>query len=154
MLRERTFHCACWEVDLPPAEVEGLLSEMRRKSPKIILQVVGADRPPNPSAVEMIAAQTLTAVRSGSTLAERPELDLLLRLAGTRQIGEAFRRLGYKSGGRRFFMVAAREGDGAALVRLSKRLTKDSRFREVARKKLGKADLEQVERAALLAARL
>jgi tRNA threonylcarbamoyladenosine modification (KEOPS) complex Cgi121 subunit len=151
---KNTFHCTCWEVDVPPDEAERLLAEMRGASPKVILQVVGASRPLNPSAVEMIAAQTLAAAESGSTLAERPELDLLLRLAGTRQIGEAFRRLGYRSGGKRLFMVAASDGNGAALARMSKRLAKDRRFKEVARKKLAEADLEQVERAALLAARL
>jgi len=154
MPRESAFHCECWEADVPPEEVEGLLAVMRKASPKVIVQVVSASRAPNPRAVEMIAAQTLIAVRSGSTLAERPELDLLLRLAGTRQIGEAFKRLGYKSKGERFFLVAASEGKGAALARMSRRLTRDRRFREVARKKLAKSDLEQVERAALLAVRL
>ena len=113
---------------------------------------IGAARAPNPSAVEMIAAQTLMAARSGFTLAERPELDLLLRLAGTRQIGEAFQRVGYKSNGKRFFLVAA--SDEVALARLGKRLAADRRFAEVERKQLAEGDLEQVERAALLASRL
>jgi tRNA threonylcarbamoyladenosine modification (KEOPS) complex Cgi121 subunit len=152
--RESIFHCTCWEVDVPPEEVEGLLAEMRKQNPKVIQQVIGASRAPNARAVEMIAAQTLTAAKSGSKLAERPELDLLLRLAGTRQIGEAFRRIGYRSNRIRFFMVAASEGDGAAAGRMRKRLTKDIRFTEVAKKKLAKGDLDQVERAALLAARL
>jgi len=102
----------------------------------------------------MIAAQTLSAAKSGSTLAERPELDLLLRLAGTRQIGEAFLRVGYRSNGKRIFMVAASKGGGAALRRLGKELAKDKRFDEIPRKKLTKGDLECVEVAALLAVRL
>ncbi|HYW84311.1 MAG TPA: KEOPS complex subunit Cgi121 [Spirochaetia bacterium] len=134
--------------------MEGLLGEIRRQSPEVIVQVIGAARAPNPRAVEMIAAQTLMAARAGSTLAERPELDLLLRLAGTRQIGEAFRRVGYKSNGKRFFMVAASEGNGAALSRMGKRLAADKRFTKVEKKQLEEGDLEQVERAALLAARL
>jgi tRNA threonylcarbamoyladenosine modification (KEOPS) complex Cgi121 subunit len=152
--RESSFYCTCWEVRVPAAEVDGLLAKAREHSPGVIIQVFAASREPNSGAVEMIAAQTLTAVKSGSTLAERPELDLLLRLAGTRQIGEAFLRVGYKSSGKRLFMVAAGEGNGAALGRLSKALTKDKRFVEVARKKMAKGDLEQIERAALLAARL
>ena len=152
--RENSTNCACWEVGVPPEEVEDLLTKVRKQTPGVIVQVVGAERAPNPSAVEMIAAQTLTAAKSGATLAERPELDLLLRLAGTRQIGEAFQRVGYKSNDKRFFMVAASEGSGAPLARMSKRLSADKRFKEVARKKLAKSDLEQVERAALLAARL
>jgi len=152
--RDRGFHAACWEVRVPQEEVEGLLAEVRRRSPGVIVQVIGATHPPNPGAVEMIAAQTLMAAKSGSTLAERPELDLLLRLAGTRQIGEAFQRVGYKSHGKRFFLVAASEGNDAALARLGKRLAPDKRFTEVARKELAEGDLEQVERAALLASRL
>ena len=154
MPRENSFHCACWEVVAPPEEVKDILAKVRKQTPGVIIQVVGATRAPNPSAVEMIAAQTLTAAKSGTTLAERPELDLLLRLAGTRQIGEAFQRVGYKSGGKRFFMVAASEGSGTALVRMSKRLALDKRFKEVAKKRLSKSGLDQIERAALLAVRL
>ncbi len=109
---------------------------------------------PNTGAVEMIAAQTLTAARSGATLAERPELDLLLRLAGTRQIGEAFRRVGYKSKGVRLFLVAASEGSRTPLLRVSRRLAKDTRFSEVPDRRPAEGDLDQVERAALLSVRL
>jgi tRNA threonylcarbamoyladenosine modification (KEOPS) complex Cgi121 subunit len=152
--RDGGFHAACWEVHVPKERVEGILADVRKRSPGVIVQVIGATRAPNPSAVEMIAAQTLMAAKSGSTLAERPELDLLLRLAGTRQIGEAFQRAGYKSDSKRFFLVAASEGSEAALARLSKSLAADKRFTEVARRRLAESDLEQVERAALLASRL
>jgi len=102
----------------------------------------------------MIAAQTLTAARSGATLAERPELDLLLRLAGTRQIGEAFRRIGYKTKGKRLFVVAASEGSRAPMLRVGRAIAKDGRFSEVPKKQPARGDLELVERAALLAVRL
>jgi tRNA threonylcarbamoyladenosine modification (KEOPS) complex Cgi121 subunit len=154
MPRVKSFHSTCWAVAVPEGEVEGLLAKTRAHCPGVVVQVIGATREPNPAAVEMIAAQTLMAAGSGSTLAEKPELDLLLRLAGTRQIGEAFRRVGYKSNGKRFFMVAASEGNGAALARMGKRLAADERFTVVAKRALDKGDLEQVERAALLAARL
>jgi tRNA threonylcarbamoyladenosine modification (KEOPS) complex Cgi121 subunit len=154
MPRESSFHCECWQVDVGPDEVEGVLAKLRKESPKAIIQVFGADRLPNAGAVEMIAAQTLTAAKSGSTLAERPELDLLLRLAGTRQIGEAFHRVGYKNGEKKLFMVAASEGTGTALARVRNRVARDPRFAPVAKKKPGKGDLEIVERAALLAVRL
>jgi tRNA threonylcarbamoyladenosine modification (KEOPS) complex Cgi121 subunit len=131
-----------------------MLADLRKESPKAIIQVFGASRAPNAGAVEMIAAQTLAAAKSGATLAERPELDLLLRLAGTRQIGEAFRRVGYKSNGKRLYMVAASEGTGAALKLLRKRASHDRRFAPVAKEAPGKGDLELVERAALLASRL
>jgi tRNA threonylcarbamoyladenosine modification (KEOPS) complex Cgi121 subunit len=148
------FHTACWEVRIKSEEVEGLLASTREQNPRAVIQIFGADGPPNPTAVEMVAAQTLAAAKSGSTLAERPELDLLLRLAGTRQIGEAFKRVGYRSGGRRLFMVAAYEGDGAALERLARELARDKRFTQLAKRRLAKGDLDQVEGAALLAARL
>jgi tRNA threonylcarbamoyladenosine modification (KEOPS) complex Cgi121 subunit len=154
MPRETSFHCRCWELHVGPDDVEAVLARIRKESPDVIVQVFGANRPPNAAAVEMVAAQTLAATKSGSTLAERPELDLLLRLAGTRQIGEAFKRVGYKSGAKRLFIVAASEGNASALGRLGSRLERDGRFTEVAKKKLGKEDLEAVERAALLAVRL
>jgi hypothetical protein len=136
MPRDSTFLGRCWEVKVGPDEVEGLLAQLRKENPIVMIQVFGAGSAPNTAAVEMVAAQTLTAVKSGATLAERPELDLLLRLAGTRQIGEAFRRAGY------------------AMLRLASALSKDVRFKERAKKKLGKLDFQMVERAALLAVRL
>ncbi len=150
----RTLRCACWEIRANREEVEGLLARSRELSPGVMVQVFGAGSAPNPSAVEMVAAQTLAAAKSGSTLAERPELDLLLRLAGTTQIGDAFLRVGYRSSGKRLFMVAVSEGSGAGLRRLAKRLSKDGRFVELTRRRLSNRDLDQVERAALLAARL
>jgi hypothetical protein len=155
MPRESRFHCECWEIDVDPDDVESLLAELRKESPNAIIQVFGASRAPNAGAVQMLAAQTLTAAKSGSTLAERPELDLLLRLAGTRQIGEAFQRVGYKKkNGKRLFMVAASERGGAALRRVASRASRDRRFTLVAKKKPGRGDLQLVERAALLAVRL
>jgi tRNA threonylcarbamoyladenosine modification (KEOPS) complex Cgi121 subunit len=154
MPKESSFHCNCWEFEAPAEEVEGILTKVRAGSPGVIVQAFASGSAPNPSAVKLIAAQTLTAAKSGYTLAERPELDLLLRLAGTRQIGEAFQRVGYKSEGKRLFMVAAEEGGGATLRHLSERLARDGRFAEVAKRKLAKSDMEQVERAALLASRL
>ncbi len=144
----------CWEVSVKSGEVEGILTTMRKESPGLIIQLFGASDAPNPKAIEMVAAQTLAAAKSGSTLAERPELDLLLRLAGTRQIGEALRRAGYSSGGKRLFLVAASAGEGAALKRMQRRLAKDRRFAQIPERRLEKEDLDRVERAALLASRL
>lgn len=154
MSQEMRFGSACWEVRVPKGEVEELLAKIREQSPGVIVQVIGAARAPNPGAIEMIAAQTLMAARSGSMLAERPELDLLLRLAGTRQIGDAFRRVGYKSDRKRFFMVAAAEGSGNEITRMGERLAADKRFTALPKRRLAEVDLDQVERAALLAARL
>jgi len=152
--REEIFSCACWEIAAKPDELDALLARTREGSPGVVVQIFRASRSPNPTAMQMIAAQTLAAVKSGSTLAEKPELDLLLRLAGTRQIGEAFRRVGYGSRGKRMFMVAASEGKGAKLGRLVREMVKVRGFKEVPRRKLANGDLERVEVAALLSVRL
>jgi tRNA threonylcarbamoyladenosine modification (KEOPS) complex Cgi121 subunit len=152
--REGSFSCLCWEISTKPEEIDALLARTRGGSPGAVIQIFRASRAPNPSAVLMIAAQTLTAAKSGATLAEKPELDLLLRLAGTRQIGEAFRRVGYRSSGKRMFMVAAAEGKGQRLKRLGDEMAKAKGFKEVKKRALAKADLEKVEVAALLSVRL
>lgn len=151
MPREVSFKSLSWEVLAERGDVEGILADARRESPGLIIQVFGTSSAPNPAALEMVAAQTLAATKSGSTLAEKPELDLLMRLAGTRQIGEALQVAGYKSGGNRLFMVAASEMGGPALGRLRKVLARDDRFVELPRRELASEDFEQVERAALLA---
>jgi hypothetical protein len=164
--------CECWEIDVRPAEVDDMLSRMRVENGGVLIQVVRMGRAPNCAAVEMMVSQTLAAAGTASALAEKPELDLLLRLAGTRQIGDAFKRIGYKGvsgrgdegadddgggGGngntpKKLFMVAASGRGGDAFDLLLQRIAGDHRFKTVPKKPLGKADLETVERAALLAA--
>jgi hypothetical protein len=166
--------CGCWEIDVLPAEVENMLSKMRAENAGVLIQAFRMRSPPNCAAVEMIATQTLAVARTPSTLAEKPELDLLLRLAGTRQIGDAFKRIGYKKEGveqgdeeeeeggaaaaghgktsQKLFMVAASGQGEDALSLLLQRIAGDRRFKPVPKRPLGKADLEAVERAALLAA--
>jgi hypothetical protein len=152
MARKKVLLCHCWEIDMGGDDPESVLAGLRRESPGLLIQVFGGRRP-NPSAIEMVAAQTLTAARSGSMVADRPELDLLLRLAGTRQIGKAFRLMGYKSAQRKLFIVAASEGNGE-MGRLLDELSLDRRFVKMEKKPLTKDDLDLVERAALLAASL
>jgi len=100
----------------------------------------------------MVAAQTLAAAKAGATLAEKPELDLLLRLAGTRQIGEALKRAGYRSGKQRLFLVAAWEGAASEPKTLKRVASRDRRFRRLEERPPTEEDLDSVERAALLAA--
>jgi hypothetical protein len=167
--------CGCWEIDMRPTEIEGELSRMRTENASVLIQVFRMGRPPNCAAVEMIVTQTLAVAGTPSTLAEKPELDLLLRLAGTRQIGDAFKRIGYKGGmeegddgeeattspttgggegkaPKKLFMVAASGQGEDAFDLLLQRIAGDRRFKPVPKKPLEKADLETVERAALLAA--
>jgi len=93
---------------------------------------------------EMLAAQTLHAASSGTLLAKKPEIDFLLRLAGTSQISVAIRSRGAHSG-EPFLLVAAgnRELKGVG----------DLNGKELARKKLTKTELGHIEKAALLSAR-
>jgi len=150
MVARRPVACACWEVT-GSRDVELLLAQARKENPSLVVQAFTAAVEPNLAAVEMVAAQTLAARDTGTTLAERPELDLLLRLAGTRQIGQALQSTGYKARGRRLFLVAA--GRRAADFARLKRMARLGGFREVPRSALSAADLESVERAALLSAK-
>ncbi len=144
--------CSCWEVKLPPDEIEPLLLRLRKRFPGSLIQVFAHLGAPNAKAVELIAAQTLAAEGAGSTLAEKPEVDLLLRIASTRQIGEAFKRAGYKGEGKRLFMVVA--SHGAASRKLEAELARDKHYAKTPERGLTAEDLDWVERAALLAARL
>lgn len=93
--------------------------------------------------VEMLAAQTLQAESSGSLLANRPEIDFLLRLAGTTQIARAIREKGAADGAP-FLLVAASRNAMSGHSELSKL--------ELPRRSLSKAELDKVEKAALLSA--
>lgn len=148
-MRETVVDLGCWEASLGDVPVDTELARVREENPGVVAQFFKADEAPNPAAVELLAAQTLAASRSGATLTERPELDLLLRLAGTRQIGEAFERAGYRSKRRRLFLVAASEGAGS-LRGMKATLAKDARFSEIPRRELSRVDLALVERGALL----
>lgn len=141
--------CRAWRVDAPPDDVESILSGLRLAGHKALVQAFASRRPPDMVALEMLAAQTIYASASGATLANKPELDLLLRLAGTRQIGEALERHGYRSGRGALYVVAA-SSDPDALEALVGRLERDARLREVPRRRARKGTLELVERAALL----
>jgi tRNA threonylcarbamoyladenosine modification (KEOPS) complex Cgi121 subunit len=63
-----------------------------------MVQTFGAKAATNGFFVRMLASQTLRAGSSGSLLAKKPEIDFLLRLAGTSQISEAIARVGSKPG--------------------------------------------------------
>jgi len=147
------FYCACWKLDAGQDEIEDLLGGLRKKAPGAVLQVFSSTTAPNPALVSMIAAQTLSAMQSDSLIAERPEVDLLLRLASTRQIGEAFKRIGYKEKGRKLFMAVASQ-NRSPLVKLEKEVSRDKRFSELPSRRLDGDDLDKVEKAALLSARI
>lgn len=115
--------------------------ELAIKNPDALVQTVKAGDLGNEFFLEMLAAQTLRAQTSGALLAKKPEVDLLLRLAGTAQISKAISRDG------------SREGDPfVAIVAGRKKVIAPSAFApfELERKELSKKELDMVERAALL----
>jgi len=91
--------------------------------------------------VELLAAQTLQAESSGGLLAKKPEIDFLLRLAGTTQISRAIRDAGAKSG-EEFVLVVA----GRSVVRRPSGID----GKELPRLGLTNSELGRIEKAALL----
>lgn len=89
----------------------------------------------------MLAAQTLGAASSGELLADKPEIDFLLRLAGTTQISKAIKYYGARPGAPFLLVVASRIGVRGASDLVAFELPKrDITVKELAR----------VEKAALL----
>ena len=113
-------------------------------APGSIVQTVSADAASNGFLVEMIAAQTLRAKGTPSQLAKRPEVDLLLRLAGTTQISRAIEQIGARKG-RPFLLVIA--GPSRRIANLGAEALGGS---ELGRRKLSPGELDRVEKAALL----
>ena len=110
-------------------------------NPGSIVQAVRAGAAKNGFLVEMLAAQTLRAEKSHALLARKPEIDLLLRLAGTTQISRAIANQGARPGEPFLVLVAGRsEPKGVSELRGS----------EIPKAPLTKTELARVERAALL----
>lgn len=74
-------------------------------------------------------------------MSKRPEIDLLLRLAGTSQISKAIRLSG-SNAGRPFLLIVAGKAQPKGIPGLA--------GSELPRKSLSKSELERVEVAALL----
>jgi len=108
-----------------------------------VVQTAAEGAATNEFFVEMLAAQTLHAEASGSLLARSPEMDLLLRLAGTTQISKAIREKG-SSAGKPFLLVVAGRKRPAGIRGMS--------GQELPRRELSKNELRRVEKAALLSA--
>jgi tRNA threonylcarbamoyladenosine modification (KEOPS) complex Cgi121 subunit len=126
-------------------EPERMKTAVRRAAPNLLVQTVKAGAISNESVVEMIVAQTLRASSSGNLLAKKPEIDLLLRLAGTTQIAEAIRTTGTGTG-RSYVLVAA--GDREELLAAEGAVLPSAE--RLPRKPLSKREMLRVEKAALL----
>ena len=114
------------------------------KAPGSIVQTVRTDAITNGFYVEMIAAQTLRANGTPNLLARKPEVDLLLRLAGTTQISRAIEKLGARKG-KPFLLVVA--GPRKELARI---VWKELGGRALAALDLSPDELQRIETAALL----
>ena len=125
---------------------------LRSRYPGLVIQIVSLARLPTPWALRMMAAQTLRARKTNSLLAAKPEVDLLLRVAGTSQISEAMEKSGYKARGRRLLIATGREEDLKALMRDLSKMPSYS-VREDRRERPDQYDMHLVERAALLGTR-
>jgi len=77
---------------------EEIKRRLASANPGSLVQAVKGGRVKNELLVELLAAQTFRAEASGSMLARKPEIDLLLRVAGTTQISRAIRGYGVVAG--------------------------------------------------------
>ena len=124
--------------DRDPGEMRAAIATA---NPGSVVQAVRGFSGSNELLVEMLAAQTLNAEASGRPLARKPEIDLLLRLAGTTQIAKAMGTMGVKAGAPFLLVVASR-----APIRKTKELEKI----ELPRRPLTRSELAKIEKSALL----
>jgi len=123
------------------SDPEALRLRLAKKYPDSLVQTLRADAAKNGFFLEMIAAQTLRARDTANLLAKKPEIDFLLRVAGTTQIAKAIQKVGSKKKG--FLLVIAdSRKTGFGLGRLG--------GKELPRKSLSATELRRVEEAALL----
>ena len=111
----------------------------------LLVQTVDSAAVSNERLVEMIGEQTIEARGSGSSLARKPELDLLMRLAGTTQIARAIQEVGVKRD-KDFLLLVI--GENSEMAKLEAR--EASAWERLPRRELGREDLQKIERAALL----
>jgi len=123
------------------ASPEDFKRRFAHSNPGSMVQAVKGGLAGNEVFVELLAAQTLYAASSGGLLAKKPEIDFLLRLAGTTQISLAIRNAGAKSGDKFVVVVAGRSA-------LTRPLGIDGK--ELPRLELTGAELGRIEKAALL----
>lgn len=129
------------------ASSEELRQSIRSSFPRLLVQAVDEGAVPSERLVQMIGEQTLEAERVGAPLAKKPEVDLLLRLGGTTQISRAIQEVGVRPGGGFVLIVI---GDRANLLELE--AGEGRGWKRLSKKRLGRNDLQRIERAALLAA--
>jgi tRNA threonylcarbamoyladenosine modification (KEOPS) complex Cgi121 subunit len=133
----------------PEAAEAGLLA-LRGRHPSLIIQLVTLKSLPGNRTVAMIGQQTLRAAKTGALLAAKPEVDLLLRLAGTTQIAVAIEEAGYRAKGEKLLVAA---GPAREVESLEEELTGDPSYEVLRGEEIGPEGLAMVERAAVLGTR-
>ncbi len=137
-----TFEARCYAVGWgeDPKEVR---EDVRNNHPGLLVQAVSIRSAANESFVELVAAQTAHATVTHNLLTKRPEIDLLLRLAGSTQISLAIKKTGAVKG-EPFLLVVA--GDGRSVSGFDTPVG----WRRLRRRKLDRKELHRIETAALL----
>ena len=120
-------------------------NRIRSKHPGALVQTAKAEIATNSFFLEMLAAQTLRASATDNLLADKPEIDFLLRLARTTQISRAIADVGARKGEAFLLVVADPRRKLGGLG--------EAGGKELPRSGLSDAELDGVEEAALLNAR-
>lgn len=134
----------CYKVDAGVPS-DDLARRVRKAFPGLLVQTADTSVASSERLVEMIGEQTFSAGEAGSPLAKKPEMDLLLRLAGTTQISRAIHEAGVRRG-KDFLLVVM--GDEPDLVRFES--VEAPEWGRLPRRQLDEDDLHRIERAALL----
>jgi tRNA threonylcarbamoyladenosine modification (KEOPS) complex Cgi121 subunit len=116
--------------------------KMKREHPSLLVQTLRTDASSNERHLEVLAAQTMHASSAGNLVAKKPEIDFLLRVAGTTQISKAIRRVGSRTNEPFLLVVAGKR-------KISKRVSKPG-WKALARRELSEKELDRIEVAALL----
>ena len=126
-------------------DAAGVRQQLSTRSPGLLVQAVRGESLRSAAMAEMLVRQTLEAASNGTLLAKTPEMDLLLRIAGTTQIARAIDKVGARAGEKNVLIVAGRgsaealDGHPAA-----------GRLKPLPAGRLGPRELTRVESAALL----
>jgi len=123
------------------ASPEDFKRRLANANPGSMVQAAKGGLVGNELFVELLAAQTLQAESSGGLLAKKPEIDFLLRLAGTTQISRAIRDAGAKPA-EDFVVVVAARGTVTRPPGID--------GKEMPRLELTDSELRRIEKAALL----
>ena len=138
------FQVRCVEAGLGK-DPEGVRKRLGLMAGGLLIQTAAVEMATNELYVEMLVAQTYSAIEAGKMLARKKEVDLLLRLAGTTQISAAIAKAGAK-GGKPFLLIIAGSADDVAAAEPELRAI----VTRLKRRELDEQELGGIETAALL----